>query len=93
MFILTTSAAVGPFSFLAVAGPMLLLLPLPLLVLIGWASGSYLHLSLPVASLGCLIATAVIISKIVDDQELGWYEGVALVTLYLVLMIGSLLIF
>ena len=53
----------------------------------------YLHLSLPVASLGCLIATAVIISKIVDDQELDWYEGVALVTLYLVLMIGSLLIF
>lgn len=71
----------------------LLMFVLPLLVLIGWALGSYLHLSLPVASLGCLIATAVIISKIVDDQELDWYEGVALVTLYLVLMIGSLLIF
>ena len=70
----------------------LLMFVLPLLVLIGWALGSYLHLSLPIAPLGCLIATAVVISKIVDDRQLDWYEGVALISLYLVLMMGSLLI-
>ena len=70
----------------------LLMFVLPLLVLIGWVLGSYLHLSLPIAPLGCLIATAVVISKIVEDRQLDWYEGVALVSLYLVLMMGSLLI-
>ena len=70
----------------------LLMFVLPLLVIIGWALGSYLHLSLPIAPLGCLIATAVVISKIVEDRQLDWYEGVALVSLYLVLMMGSLLI-
>ena len=70
----------------------LLMFVLPLLVLIGWAIGSYLHLSLPIAPLGCLIASAMVISKIVEDRQLDWYEGVALVALYLVLMMGSLLI-
>lgn len=70
----------------------LLMFVLPLLVLIGWAIGSYLHLSLPIAPLGCLIASAMLISKIVEDRQLDWYEGVALVALYLVLMMGSLLI-
>ena len=70
----------------------LLMFVLPLLVLIGWAIGSYLHLSLPIAPLGCLIASTVVISKIVEDRQLDWYEGVALVALYLVLMMGSLLI-
>jgi Ca2+:H+ antiporter len=70
----------------------LLLFVLPVLVLCGIPMGRYLHLAIPADALFCLGATVLAVHWITENRELSWFEGSLLLTLYLVIAIGSLLL-
>ena len=70
----------------------LLLFVLPVLIIIGWFNGHYLHATVHPASLGFLITTVIVLQNIVSNDKLDWYEGLMLITLYLIFVAGSLFI-
>ena len=70
----------------------LLMFVLPVLVLLGWPMGRFLHLSIPLVALGCTTITVLAVHWITENNELDWYEGVQLVALYGVMGLGSLLL-
>lgn len=70
----------------------LLMFVLPVLVLLGWPMGRFLHLSIPLVALGCTTITVLAVHWITENNELDWYEGVQLVALYEVMGLGSLLL-
>lgn len=70
----------------------LLMFVLPMLVLLGWPMGRYLHLSVPLMALGCTGFAVVAVHWITENNQLDWYEGIQLITLYAVIMLGTLLL-
>jgi len=71
----------------------LMLFVLPLMVLVGLAMGRYLHLAVPYTALFCLGATAMAVRWTTENQKLSWYEGFTLITLYVVMGAGVLLLY
>lgn len=70
----------------------LLMFVLPMLVLLGWPMGRYLHLSVPLMALGCTGFAVVAVHWITENNQLDWYEGIQLITLYGVIVLGTLLL-
>ena len=70
----------------------LMLFVLPVLVLIGWPLGRFLHLSVPLSALGCTGVAVLAVHWITENNQLDWYEGVQLITLYGVILLGCLLL-
>lgn len=70
----------------------LLLFVLPLLVLCGMPMGRYLHMAIPGDVLFCLGTTVLAVHWITENQQLSWYEGSLLLTLYAVIASGTLLL-
>jgi len=70
----------------------LMLFVLPVLVLIGWPLGRFLHLSIPLSALGCTGVAVLAVHWITENNQLDWYEGVQLITLYGVILLGCLLL-
>ncbi|QNI49723.1 calcium:proton antiporter [Synechococcus sp. A15-60] len=70
----------------------LMLFVLPVLVLIGWPLGRFLHLSVPLNALGCTGIAVLAVHWITENNQLDWYEGMQLITLYGVILLGCLLL-
>ncbi len=70
----------------------LMMFVLPMLVLLGWPMGRYLHLSVPLIALGCTGFAVVAVHWITENNQLDWYEGIQLITLYGVIVLGTLLL-
>ena len=70
----------------------LMLFVLPVLVLIGWPLERFLHLSVPLSALGCTGVAVLAVHWITENNQLDWYEGVQLITLYGVILLGCLLL-
>ena len=70
----------------------LMMFVLPMLVLLGWPMGRYLHLSVPLIALGCTGFAVVAVHWITENNQLDWYEGIQLITLYGVILLGTLLL-
>ena len=70
----------------------LMMFVLPMLVLLGWPMGRYLHLSVPLMALGCTGFAVVAVHWITENNQLDWYEGIQLITLYGVIVLGALLL-
>ena len=70
----------------------LMLFVLPVLVLIGWPLERFLHLSVPLSALGCTGVAVLAVHWITENNQLDWYEGVQLITLYGVIFLGCLLL-
>ena len=68
----------------------LLLFVMPLMVIIGFPLGRYLHLAVPGTTLFSLGATVLAVHWITDNRQLNWYEGSLLLTLYAVVAMGTL---
>jgi Ca2+:H+ antiporter len=71
----------------------LMLFVLPLMVLVGLPMGRYLHLQVPYTALFCLGATVMAVRWTTENKKLSWYEGFTLITLYVVMGVGVLLLF
>ena len=70
----------------------LMLFVLPILVLVGLPMGRYLHLTVPNTALFCVGATVMAVRWTTENHKLSWYEGLLLVTLYVVMALGVLLL-
>ncbi len=70
----------------------LMLFVLPVLVLLGWPLERFLHLSVPLSALGCTGIAVLAVHWITENNQLDWYEGVQLITLYGVIFLGCLLL-
>jgi len=70
-----------------------MLFVLPLMVLVGLPMGRYLHLQVPYTALFCLGATVMAVRWTTENKKLSWYEGFTLITLYVVMGVGVLLLF
>ncbi|MGB1195532.1 MAG: calcium:proton antiporter [Synechococcus sp.] len=70
----------------------LMMFVLPMLVLLGWPMGRYLHLSVPLIAVGCTGFAVVAVHWITENNQLDWYEGIQLITLYGVILLGTLLL-
>jgi Ca2+:H+ antiporter len=69
-----------------------MLFVLPILVLVGLPMGRYLHLTVPNTALFCVGATVMAVRWTTENHKLSWYEGLLLVTLYVVMALGVLLL-
>lgn len=70
----------------------LMMLVLPVLVLVGWPLGRYLHLTVPLTALGFTGISVLAVHWITENGQLDWYEGVQLITLYCLIFLGTLLL-
>jgi len=70
----------------------LMMFVLPVLVLLGWPLGRYLHLTVPLTALGCMGISVLAVHWITENNQLDWYEGVQLITLYCLILLGTLLL-
>ena len=70
----------------------LLMFVLPMLVLLGWPMGQFLDLKVPLMALGCTGLAVAAVHWITENNQLDWYEGIQLITLYAVVFFGTLLL-
>ena len=70
----------------------LMLFVLPMLVLLAPLMGRYLHLTFPPPALACLGATAFAVHWVTEGDELTWYQGLLLLSIYTAFFAGSLLL-
>ena len=67
----------------------LMLFVLPMLVLLAPLTGRYLHLTFPPPALACLGATALAVHWVTEGDELTWYQGLLLLSIYTCLLYTS----
>ena len=70
----------------------LMLFVLPMLVLLAPLMGRYLHLTFPPPALACLGATAFAVHWVTEGDELTWYQGLLLLSIYTAFFMGSFLL-
>jgi Ca2+:H+ antiporter len=70
----------------------LMLFVLPVLVLVAPLMGRYLHLTFPPPALVCLGSTAFAVHWVTEGDEITWYQGLLLLSIYIALFAGSLLL-
>lgn len=70
----------------------LMLFVLPVLVLIAPLMGRYLHLTFPSQALACLASTALAVHWVTEGDTVTWYQGLLLLSIYIILFAGGLLL-
>ena len=70
----------------------LMLFVLPVLVLIAPLMGRYLHLTFPSQALACLASTALAVHWVTEGDTVTWYQGLLLLSIYITLFAGGLLL-